>query len=95
MAKSNTITFSCEVINIKGLHARAAAKIVSTSSTFKSKVTLSHKTNSAPSLSLIKLLTLDAPKGSIIQITVIGEDAALSSSKLKQLFQQGFDELNE
>ena len=95
MIKASSININCKVINVKGLHARAAAKIVSISAGFESEIILSHKNNSVSGLSLIKLLTLDAPMGSTITITIIGIDANLASSRLMELFKNGFDELND
>jgi len=84
----------CQVINIKGLHARAAAQIVSLSNNYQCEVILTHKIKSASSLSLIKLLTLNAPQGSQIEIVAKGKDAKEASRALKQLFLSGFGELD-
>ncbi len=83
---------SCEVVNIKGLHARAAARIVTTANQFDSTVTVSHKENSAPANSLIKLLTLNAPKGSVLVFDSEGDDCMQASEALNILVTSGFDE---
>jgi len=88
-----TIKQVCKVINVKGLHARAAAQIVTLSSRYQCELTLTHKTKSASSLSLIKLLTLDAPKGSQIEIVAKGKHVKDASNSIKQLFSSGFGEL--
>lgn len=85
----------CRVINQKGLHARAAAQIVTLSNQYQSKLTLTHKNKSACGLSLIKLLTLDAPRGSEVTISVEGVDAETASQAINQLFADGFGELGE
>lgn len=82
----------CNVINRKGMHARAAARIVAIVSNYRSKVTLTHKNCSASGDSLLKLLTLDAPKGSEIKIEADGVDASILLDKLQQLFADGFGE---
>jgi len=94
VASVNTTNLICEVTNKKGLHARAAAKIVALSNEYESEITLSHKNKSASSQSLIKLLTLDAPKGSKIKIEIQGIDANKASTALTELFAAGFQELD-
>ncbi|MGB0495689.1 MAG: HPr family phosphocarrier protein [Kangiellaceae bacterium] len=85
-------TISCEIVNTKGLHARAAARIVTTASQFDSTVTVFHKDNVAPATSLIKLLTLNAPKGSQLIFESEGNDCEIALSALTQLVNSGFDE---
>ena len=87
---NNSIT--CEVINTKGLHARAAAQIVTTLNQFNASVTVSHKNKSAPANSLIKLLTLDAPKGSMLRFDVESDDSQLVIETIRTLVASGFNE---
>jgi len=94
MSKPEKIIECYQVINVKGLHARAAAQIVEISSHFECQITLSHKSKSASSLSLIKLLTLDAPQGSKIEVSAQGKDAIKALRAIKQLFLSGFGELD-
>ena len=82
----------CEVINRKGMHARAAAKVVSLVDQFDGQVTFQLEDRIAPANSLIKLLTLNAPQGSKIKITVSGKDEKPLIKALKQLFVEGFGE---
>jgi phosphocarrier protein HPr len=85
----------CKVSNKKGMHARAAAKIVTLIGHYpQCKVTLGHNQVEAPGDSLLKLLTLNAPLGSTIKISIEG-DKKLSAellNKLSLLFAQGFGE---
>jgi len=85
-------TVVCEVINKKGMHARAAARIVSIVKKHQCQVELTHLERSAPGNSLIKLLTLNAPQGSVITIDSHGSDAEQLNQALKRLFSQGFGE---
>jgi len=82
----------CKVVNQKGMHARAAAKIVTLICQHKSEVILTHKKITAPGDSLLKLLTLNAPKGSTITIEVNGVDCEELLDKLTSLFAEGFGE---
>ena len=90
-----SVTQVCRVTNQKGLHARAAAQIVTLSSQFQCEMILCHKNKSASGLSLIKLLTLDAPQGSSITIIIKGDGAKKASKAINQLFINGFGELDE
>ena len=83
---------TCEVINNKGMHARAAAQIVAIVCQYQSDVKISHNDISAPGDSLLKLLTLNAPKGSNIEIKATGKDSDTLLSKLNELFANGFGE---
>jgi len=83
---------SAIVPNQKGLHARAAAQIVSLSNQYSCEITVAHGDKSAPSLSLIKLLTLDAPQGSKLTVTSEGAESALAVSSIIQLILSGFGE---
>lgn len=80
------------VPNKKGLHARAAARIVSLSSEFPCEITIAHGDKEAPSLSLIKLLTLDAPQGSKLSIKSHGEQSEQAAKSIVDLVQRGFGE---
>ena len=83
---------NCEVVNQKGMHARAAAKIVAQVNQFNSQVTLCHGDRSAPGDSLIKLLTLNAPQGSMITINSVVPDTEALLDAMKSLFASGFGE---
>jgi len=89
---SKIIRLNCVVPNTKGLHARAAAQIVTLASQYPCDITLAHKEKSVPSLSLIKLLTLDAPQGSTIVIQATGEQAKDAAMAMERLINDGFGE---
>jgi len=86
------LTLRVVVPNKKGLHARAAARIVSLSNDFSCRITICHKDKKVSSLSLIKLLTLDAPQGSELSISASGENSAMAANSIEQLILNGFDE---
>ncbi len=93
--KTKAIKRICNVPNQKGLHARAAAQIVSLSTQYQCDLVLTHKNKSAPGLSLLKLLTLDAPRGSNIEIVASGKEAENASIAICELFLNGFGELDD
>lgn len=86
------ISLTCKIPNIRGLHARASAQIVTLSGQYDCEITISHKGKSASSLSLIKLLTLNAPQGSLITIQASGEQARSAVEEIQALILRGFGE---
>jgi len=87
----------CTVVNQKGLHARAAAQVISLVSDYDCDVFLTHKSQRASARSLLKLLTLNAPIGSEILVEVKADKTNTGAAqellkKLQTLFAQGFNE---
>ena len=81
-----------EIVNERGLHARAAAKFVSLVGSFQSKVTVSKDGNSVPGDSILGLMTLSGSQGSVITITVEGPDEGAAADAIARLVGGGFDE---
>ncbi len=94
MNKFERVIKHCIVPNKKGLHARAAAQIVAKSSEFDCEVSITHQQKSASSLSLIKLLTLDAPQGSKLILSAQGQQAQQAIDAVCSLIENGFGELD-
>jgi phosphocarrier protein HPr len=78
--------------NKLGLHARAAAKIVQTTTRFHSHIRLFKNGQEADAKSILGILTLSCPKGSRIEVCAEGEDAAGAMDALAQLFDNKFGE---
>ena len=81
-----------EIINKLGLHARAAAKLVSTASRFGSKVTVSLGSQEADAKSIMAVMMLAAAKGSVINIVCDGDDEQLAMQALTELISDYFGE---
>ena len=80
------------LINRLGLHARAAAKLVATAKTFSSRVTLAKDGNTVDGKSIMNLLLLAAPVGSVLELTVDGEDEAQAIAAIDALISDRFGE---
>ena len=81
------------IINNKlGLHARAAAKIVTHTYKFDSIINIINGNKSADAKSIMKILMLSAPKGTEIKITADGKDEVLALDSLETLIKEKFDE---
>lgn len=64
-----------ELVNRLGLHARAAAKFVNVSSGFSSEITVQYNDEEVNGKSILGLLLLAAPCGSLLMVRAKGEDA--------------------
>ena len=81
-----------KIVNRLGLHARAAAQLVQTANLFMSDVTIEKDGNEVNGKSIMGLLMLAAPQGSIIAVTVSGEDAEEAMKTIGTLINDGFGE---
>ncbi len=82
-----------EIINKKGLHARASSKFARLASTFSSQITVSHEGETAIGVYIMDLMMLAAHKGCRIDISATGEDAGAAVEALGKLVSEGFGEL--
>ncbi|SHF51071.1 phosphocarrier protein NPr [Modicisalibacter ilicicola DSM 19980] len=78
--------------NRRGLHARAATKLVQCCQPFDAQVTIHHQGRSAQADNIMSLLMLAAPCGSVLLIEVEGPQAAEVLTALEALFEARFDE---
>ena len=86
------ITRSVEIRNRLGLHARAAAKLVHTSSRFHSSVKIRKDEEEVDGKSILGILLLAASNGTTIQLTVEGDDEVEASRAVEDLIARRFDE---
>ncbi|MEQ1499001.1 MAG: HPr family phosphocarrier protein [Novosphingobium sp.] len=83
-----------EVVNNRGLHARASAKFVNAVAKLGEglQVKVMKDGNEAAGASILGLMMLGAAKGDSIMIEVTGEGADLALLKLVGLVKDGFGE---
>ena len=86
------ITKKLTIQNKLGLHARAAAKVVSTANEFESTIIITKDKKYADARSIMKLLMLSASQGSKISIEVDGVDQKDAMKSIEKLFNNKFDE---
>ena len=86
------ITKKLTILNKLGLHARAAAKVVSTANEFESTIIITKDGKNADARSIMKLLMLSASQGSSISIEVNGSDQNDAMRSIERLFNNKFDE---
>jgi len=83
---------SFEIKNKLGLHARAAAKIVNTSSQYEAKIFFERDGVEVNGKSILGILGLACPKGSFISVRADGPDAADAVEALGKLMDDKFGE---
>jgi len=80
------------IVNEKGLHARASARLVEVVEGFDAQADISRDGMSASGDSIMGLLMLGAARGSTIEMRVTGPDAAALAAALEQLVADRFGE---
>ena len=78
--------------NDLGIHARAAAKIVKLVSQYRSNLYLKKDGREVDGGSILAILTLSCPKGTDLELRVVGEDSHQLMEGLTELFAQKFGE---
>ena len=81
-----------EIVNERGLHARAAAKFVHLASGFASRVTACTGKDEADGKRILSLMVLGACKGTELTLRCEGDDEQEALDALVALVGGGFDE---
>ena len=89
---TDTITRKLTIINEKGLHARASAKLVEVVEGFDARAEVTKDGMSASGDSIMGLLMLAASRGSTIQVSTMGADAAALADAIQALVENRFGE---
>ncbi len=89
---SDSVERSLEIVNEKGLHARASAKLVEVVEGFDAHAEVSRDGMSASGDSIMGLLMLAASKGSTIDVRTSGPDAEALADALEALVKDRFGE---
>ena len=80
------------IINKLGLHARAAAKMVSLTSRFASDIELVKDDKKINAKSIMAVMILGATKGTELEVIVNGEDEVLAMKEVEALINNKFGE---
>jgi len=80
------------IINKLGLHARAAAKLVSLASGFQCEVEIRHGERCVNGKSIMGVMMLAAGQGKRIELIVHGSDEAEALVQIQALIEQRFGE---
>ncbi len=85
-------TRTVEIINKRGLHARASAKFVKLAATFDAEVRVSKDGQTVDARSIMGLMMLAAAPGCCIDIVAEGDQAGAAVDALVDLVAARFDE---
>ncbi|MGB8893581.1 MAG: HPr family phosphocarrier protein [Pseudolabrys sp.] len=91
-ADDTPVVREVEIVNKKGLHARASAKFVQTAEQFDAAITVTRGHETVGGTSIMGLMMLAAGPGITITIKAIGKDAAVAVETLHKLVASGFGE---
>lgn len=80
------------IVNRLGLHARAAAKLVTTAERFRAEVEVTRDGQTVSALSIMGLMMLGAGCGETVQLSADGPDAADALAAVTALIADGFGE---
>ena len=84
--------FSLEIVNEKGLHARASAKFVETVERFDARALVSRDGMEVSGDSIMGLLMLGAGRGTSIEVRLEGAEVAALAEALRALVAGRFGE---
>ncbi len=91
-AMSQVLRKQLTVRNKLGIHARVASRIVQTSNQFKSSILIIKNSREADAKSMLDIMALSCPQGTLIEISAEGEDSLEAIAALTVLFDDKFGE---
>lgn len=80
------------IVNSLGLHARPASQLVALANRFDSEVWMGRDGQEVNAKSILGVLMLACPKGSLVMIRCAGSDADEAFAQLSALVESGFGE---
>ncbi|PVB61379.1 HPr family phosphocarrier protein [Labrenzia sp. 011] len=92
MTTANLLERDLTIVNRRGLHARASARLVKLVETFDAEVHVSKDGQTVGGTSIMGLMMLAASPGCCIRVCVGGTDAEAAMSAISELVESGFGE---
>lgn len=92
LGSATALRRAVRITNSRGLHARAAAKLVALAERFSAALTVSKGGETVPACSIMGLMMLGAGKGSEVVIEAEGWDAREALDAVAGLVEAGFHE---
>lgn len=83
---------NARIVNKKGLHARASAKLVEAAARFNAHITVGRDGQCVDARSIMGLMLLAAGVGSTVEISAAGEDAEAALKAILALIDAKFGE---
>lgn len=92
MSPQSCLKATAKIVNKRGLHARASAKLVEAAARFSAHVTVAKDGQCVDARSIMGLMLLAAPIGTEIEISASGEDAQEALTAILALVEAKFGE---
>lgn len=92
MSDGGSAALEIGIVNRRGLHARAAAKLVTLAERFSATVEVAKDGQSVSARSIMGLMMLGAGPGSTVLLTADGFDAKEALDAIAALIEAGFHE---
>ena len=89
---SDAVVRILQIVNKKGLHARASAKFVQTVERFDANIRVTRGNETVGGTSIMGLMMLAAATGTTIRVEAEGTEAAAAIDALAKLVESGFGE---
>jgi phosphocarrier protein len=83
---------TARIMNKRGLHARAAAKIVEAAARFTSEITITHDGQAVNARSIMGLMMLAASLGTEVELRAEGPDSVAALTAIAALIDAKFGE---
>mgnify|MGYP003704492241 CR=1 FL=1 len=87
--QADTVRTTVVVGNVRGIHARAAAKVVKLAKTFEARMTVTKDGETVGADSILGLLMLAATPGTKLELSATGRDASAALDALAKLLAAG------
>jgi phosphocarrier protein len=91
-ASSQSVVRVLDIVNKKGLHARASAKFVQTVERFDADVRVTRGSETVGGTSIMGLMMLAAAPGTTITVECSGSEASAAMDAIAKLVASGFGE---
>lgn len=91
-AETDVASASVTIVNERGLHARAAARLVKALEPFDAELEVGYRGESVSGRSIMGLLMLGAGPGCPVLLSATGAEASAALDAARRLIERGFDE---
>jgi len=88
----DSLSRQVRITNLRGLHARAAAKFVKTAGSYNADIVVAKRDTEVPGSSILGLMMLAAGPGCDLELRASGPDAEAALAALVKLIADKFDE---
>ena len=85
-----TVTREVTLVNKYGMHVRPAGALAKVCQKYESEITVENAGNTVSGKSVLGLMTLEAPVGTVLKVTAEGGDADLAVAEIEELVKNHF-----